>query len=237
MKRIRRPASCGAISSSSARTRSNSATAVRGVPTRRVGAAERRVDVRARDRCDEIGCDRRLELLDRLGVVAPARGRQAERDVNSRRGAVVRFLRRLGEDLVQLVELDLVVEPDAKLELGQPELAQLAPAERRSELEVVGRHPELPGEHPQRLDRRVAQSGFDPRDVRVADPRSREVALGEAPLSADAPQALADGLGSRLVRHRRGMIAKTRIGVNKAATRLDNKRQPQSDLKTPVSKN
>ena len=108
---------------------------------------------------------------------------------------VVRGRDRVDEDVLEAV-LDAVglAEPDGELEVGQAQLARPGRIELRAGLEEVGGDAELRGELPQGLHRRLPGSGLDPGDIRVRDPRSGQLPLGQAALQPEALEPLPDGL-------------------------------------------
>ena len=79
---------------------------------------------------------------------------EAEDDARPcRRGGVGARLG-VGEQLPDGGDVGLPIEPEPELLLGQAQLPDLRRVELGAGLEVLGRDAELPGKHPQRLDRR-----------------------------------------------------------------------------------
>ena len=119
---------------------------------------------------------------------------KAEGDPGSCRRGVVAGLRGLVEDGLELGLGRCDVGREAKLELGvgNPQLALVRIAEVTTRLEVLDGDAELPSQHSESLDRRRPRAGLDAGDVCVRDAWSRELALGQASLEAQALQAHAD---------------------------------------------
>jgi hypothetical protein len=150
-----------------------------GPVEREVGAAERHVDVRLRERRHGRRLGRVLEMLGRLGVASRTRRREADRRLRPRCRVVVAGVLRLLEHFPEDVfgRGEVVAETQAELRVGEPHLAILLTRRHRPGLEVLSRNPELPRERPDRLHRRSPLAGLDPRDVRVANAGTGQLAL------------------------------------------------------------
>ena len=180
------------------------ANRARGRAERGVSLTKRRVDVRAvlrRGRCVIRGGG----LEPRAGrAVAPALGGgEPERDSRSYRRSRVAGSLCLGEDPLELLLRAREVVRQAKLELriGEAKLSVVDLADVAARLEILDRDAELLRELAESLDGRRARSGLDPRDVRIRDPRRREVALRETPLKTKALEACANRLCRTAFRH------------------------------------
>ena len=235
---MRAAAFCGSVAASPCERLLEQRDRVPRLAGRRVGAPQRRIDVGARRGRHELGADHRRQVLDRLGVLAPRCRRQPEQDPRRRRRSDVHLAFGVGEHGSHGVTVELAFEPQPELLLGEAQLAQVRPAELRARLEVLGCDAQLLREHPERLDRRRARAGLDPRDVGVGDARGGEVPLGQAPLAPETAEPRSDRLVGRLGPPSHGPIMPSgRARVNPAMTtddRIDNKRNLLSPCLRPV---
>src|SRR5262249_5047270 len=116
---------------------------------RRIGLAERRVDVRS-EMCRRVVLfESRLELLDRVEVISSPRSREAERVERARSGDVVAGAPCVLEHLAQLCLDGMCVIGEPQLELGvaELELALLRIADLSTCFQVLDGDGELAREH------------------------------------------------------------------------------------------
>ena len=157
---------------------------------------KRRVGVRADFRSHRLGVERPFELGGRLARLARLQKGDAEADARPRLGEGVAVLAGVDEERPEalLRSAKVVAEPKLELRVGEPELALLGLGHTRAGLQVLERNPELAGENPERLQRRIALARLDARDVGVRNARPGELPLRQTPLEPEAANSRPDRL-------------------------------------------
>ena len=182
---------------------------------------ELRVDVHAVGRLEGQICDRGLEVRNGAEHVLCSLAERGERDSGAKGNGAVGDRDGVDEDIFEAVLHPVrFPEPDGELEVGEPQLARPGRIELRAGLEEVGGDAELRRELPQRFHRRLPGSGLDSGDIRVRDPRSGQLPLGQAALQPEALEPLPDGLArarSGLGRHLNRIVVALCAVVDRAA--------------------
>ena len=165
--------------------------------------------VRARLRRQVAGSGRRFEEQDR--IVLPPLASKEQPEPRLRAGEQRRLDGfggdLLSKDLLRLVQIP--VEAQSKLSVGEPVLPLLAWQCGIAGFEVVHGHPELAGEDALRLQRRLALARLDPRHIGIRHARLGKFPLRQAPLQPQTAHALADGFPfPPRVRHRSRIVGR-----------------------------
>ena len=157
---------------------------------------ERRVGVRPQLRRDRLRVERTLELGDRLARVAASRERDPEPGPGPRLGDHVAVLPRVDEERAKalLGSAEVVAEPQLELSVAEAELPLLRLGDRHPGLEVLEGDAEPSREDAERLQRRVALTRFDPRNVRIRHAWSGQFSLRQSPLETEAANSRSDRL-------------------------------------------